>query len=871
MVPLTNYNSYEKIFHSFFRQGEVTEIRAFGLTGKGPWEGWTKSTVSGYFNDPDKFAKAAESLDKLKKATGIYFVLNPVNPALLARGTNRLIVPKNTTTDEQAVCHRWLLIDIDPESPAGISSTDKKVTLAKDRLNKIISFLQKEGFPEPVRCFSGNGAHALYRLSDLSNSQETTELKAQALQALHHKFSGNGIIVDRKVFNPARITKLYGTYARKGDNMPDRPHRQSFIEHIPDPLQTVSLEQLEWLASLAPKEETTSPVQLRLKPSNNSLGRMDVQAYLSHYGIETVKTKQQAGATFYCLKHCVFDPEHAHNDSAIVQDNDGMLTYQCFHNSCEGRTWKEARQVISGDDSLAQFCDGYNPEKAITYEPACVRFTNKPEDQGPWEKPVSLKESRAPELKPDLLPGILGEITRAVSIATETPLELAAGLILPVLGTACQGKFIVQVKRGYTEPINLWIIVALDPANRKSSVLIKMTKPLSEWERQKRKEFEPIIREAKSVWQNQQARLKSLRGKYGKAKPDELKGIEAEILEIENEIVEVPNQPQVWSQDVTTERLGSLMAGHDERMSILSAEGGIFDIIGGRYSNGIPNLDLYLQSHSGDPVKVDRGSREPVYLERPALSLGLSPQPEVLRGLVDKPGFRGRGLLARFLYLLPRTNLGYRELESEPVSEDVENEYCNLVCSLLDIEQAEDEQGKKIPYILKISNKSYQEWLDFARVVEKDLREGGRFEYITDWAGKLPGAAARIAGLLHCAENPYQPWAEDISLETMQRALELASIFSSHALIAFDMMGADKALEQARKIWRWIERGNYRAFTKRDCFRALQGSFHRAQNMDEPLKVLQERNYIQEIKQQASSGGRPSKKYYVNPEITKEW
>ena len=342
------------------------------MTGKGPWSGWAKGTVSGYFDNPVEFAKAAESLDKLKKASGIYFVLNPVNSTLLARAANRLIVPKNTTTDEQVVCHRWLLIDIDPDSPSGISCTDKEVELAKDRLDKIISFLQKEGFPEPVKCFSGNGVHALYRLSDMSDSQEITELKRSVLQVLNHKFGGDGITVDQKVFNPSRITKLYGTWARKGDNMPDRPHRQSFIEHIPEPLQTVSLEQLEWLASLTPKKEVHRPAQTGTLAVNSSLGKMDVEAYLSHYGIETVKTKQQTGATLYCLKHCVFDPEHGHNESAIVQDDEGKLLYQCFHNSCQGRTWHDARQVISGDDSLAQFCDGYDPEKVNKYEPAGV-------------------------------------------------------------------------------------------------------------------------------------------------------------------------------------------------------------------------------------------------------------------------------------------------------------------------------------------------------------------------------------------------------------------------------------------------------------------------------------------------------------------
>lgn len=863
MVQPANNNSYEKIFQTFFRQGEVTEIRALGLTGKGPWEDWAKGTVSGYFDDPGEFAKAAESLDKLKKATGIYFVLSPVEPTLLARANNRLIVPKNTTTDEHALFHRWLLIDTDPTRPSGISATNEDIELANDCYEGLVDFLTAQGWPEPIKAFSGNGYHVLYKLPNMPNNQKITELKKKALQALQRKFGSKAVDIDLKVFNPSRITKLYGTWARKGDSIPDRPHRQSFIEHIPEPLQAVSLEQLKCLTSLAPKEEGQRPVEVETRAVNSSLGRVDVQAYLGHYGIEIVKTKQKAGAMLYCLKHCVFDPGHAQNESAIVQDDEGKLLYQCFHNSCQGRTWNEARQVISGNAGLSQFCDGYNPERANKYEPSGGKLINA------WEEPVSLEETTAPELKSDLLPGILGEITKAVSIGTETPLELAAGLILPVLGTACQGKFIVQVKPGYTEPVNIWVIVALDPANRKSPVLMKMTKPLSEWERRKCKELEPIIREAKSLWQNQQARIKSLRGKYGKAKPDELKAIEAEILEIENDLVKIPNQPQIWSQDVTTERLGSLMAEHDEKMSILSTEGGIFDIIGGRYSNSIPNLDLYLQSFSSDSVKVDRGSREPVYLKCPALSLGLSPQPEVLRGLVDKPGFRGRGLLARFLYLLPKSNLGYRKLESEPISEDIENEYCNLVYSLLDIEQTEDAQGKKIPYILKLSNKSYQEWLEFARVVEKDLREGGRFEYITDWAGKLPGAAARIAGLLHCAENPYQSWVEDISLETMQRALELASIFSSHALIAFDMMGADKALEQARKVWHWIERNRQESFSKRDCFNALQGTFHKVVNMDEALKVLQERNYIQEIQQK--TGGRPSIKYNVNPELIMRW
>lgn len=487
-----------------------------------------------------------------------------------------------------------------------------------------------------------------------------------------------------------------------------------------------------------------------------------------------------------------------------------------------------------------------------------------------WEKPISLKENNSPQLDPEILTGIVGDMARAVSNETETPFELSAGLILAVLGTACQGKFVVKIKPGYQEPVNIWTVTALDPANRKSSVLMKITDPLSKWESLKHSELEPWIKEATSKLQNQLSRIKSLRAQYGKAQQNDLKTIENEILDIENNLVQVPIYPKLWAQDVTPEYLGTLLNNHGEVMSIISAEGGIFDIIGGRYSNGIANLDLFLQGHSGDPVRVDRGSREPVFLNSPALTLGLSPQPEVLRGLADKPGFRGKGLLARFLYLLPKSNLGHRSLESEPAPEHVEKSYQSLIHTLLDIEQPEDEHGNKQPYILQLSNPAYQEWLEFARVVEVELKEGGRFEYITDWAGKLPGAAARIAGLLHCAKNSNQPWSKDIEIETMGKALEIASVFASHALIAFDMMGADKALEQAKKVWRWIERDKQGSFTKRDCFNALKGTFHRVVNIEEPLKVLIERNHIRELPKRKIVG-KPSIKYAVNPEILKGW
>ncbi len=103
----------------------------------------------------------------------------------------------------------------------------------------------------------------------------------------------------------------------------------------------------------------------KAKPMNRgNLGTLDVGAYLNHYGREHF-VKPQGELTLYCLKECVFDHSHGPNDASIVQSSSQpYLTYQCFHDTCKaaGRTWKDARVVISGDDSLAPFCSGYDPE-----------------------------------------------------------------------------------------------------------------------------------------------------------------------------------------------------------------------------------------------------------------------------------------------------------------------------------------------------------------------------------------------------------------------------------------------------------------------------------------------------------------------------
>jgi hypothetical protein len=211
-----------------------------------------KCTTAGYFDDWRKLATAALNYDGW--CAGVYFTLNEINPALLARANNRAVeYIKQTTADADVIRRRFLPFDFDPVRPAGIPSTDAEHRAALDRAQDCHMWLASQGWPSPVYADSGNGAHLLYDL-DLPNDPATTRLIEQCLRALEGLFSDGRVGVDTSVSNAARIWKLYGTRSRKGDGTRDRPHRTSGIVTVPEVRVVVPRDLLEGLAVMAPPE-----------------------------------------------------------------------------------------------------------------------------------------------------------------------------------------------------------------------------------------------------------------------------------------------------------------------------------------------------------------------------------------------------------------------------------------------------------------------------------------------------------------------------------------------------------------------------------------------------------------------------------------
>jgi hypothetical protein len=337
--------------------GAVFEVRALDAQLYGNRR---TGTVSGYFDNAD--ACLAE-LEKLTTAKGVYFTLNPVNAALLARRANRLdYAEKNATTNDQHILQcRWLLLDVDADRPSGISASDSEKKAAHKKALEIYEYLKGRGWPLPMAADSGNGYHLLYRIDLPCNDGKVLE---QVLTALADRFDGDGVKLDRSVHNQARIARLYGTLAAKGDNTKERPQRLSKILKAPESLEVASAEKLR---ALVDELKPADPPQGERRAAHNAW--FDVDAFLTRYGIAVAERIIEADGTIKRrLERCPFNPDHETPDAAVFQMPDGKLGFRCLHNSCTGKHWKDFRRH-------------FEPEKIKN------KTTGENDDEG--EKPAS--------------------------------------------------------------------------------------------------------------------------------------------------------------------------------------------------------------------------------------------------------------------------------------------------------------------------------------------------------------------------------------------------------------------------------------------------------------------------------------------------
>ena len=480
-----------------------------------------------------------------------------------------------------------------------------------------------------------------------------------------------------------------------------------------------------------------------------------------------------------------------------------------------------------------------------------------------------LDDQCGPEFPLETLPPVLRNYVKEVSLSYQVPRDLPASLVLAVCATAIGKQYNVQINPDWTEPCNIFVGIAMPPASRKSPVFKAVMAPIEEAEQREWDKNKDIIKESNNKRAITEKKIKKATSEIIKANDsDEEKEIYERIEQLQNELPNKIKPLRLIADDVTPEKMTSLLAENNGRLSVMSAEGGIFDTIGGRYSNNAPNIDVLLKGHAGDMIRVDRMGRDSEIIYNPALTLGLTFQPSIIQNILKQPSFRGKGLLGRFLYVMPNNLIGYRDIDTAAINPAIKVAYLNsirnLIANLIDFENSNQKESLSI----NLSNDARHVFRQYQSTQEKHLRPGGCLSDISDWGGKLSGTVARLMGILHIVKYGSEAENHYIDEQTALNATILGNYYTSHARIAFNLMGSDEKMNHAHKIINWMIEKEKSSASARDIHQSLRGTFKSMNDLRPILELLRSNNYLSIISQQNDKAGRnPSPIFHLHPDL----
>src|SRR5918995_3739436 len=431
------------------------------------------ATFSGYFDDHQKLVKAAAKYDE--RGHDVYFTLNKLPEEIAYRRYNRVDRMKGrdaTTSDKDVERRTYLFIDADCERVSGISSTDEEKRKSREKALEIRDHLRGQGWSDPIVCDSGNGYHLLYRV-DLPNDQASLDLIAGVLEALDFKFSDEAVKVDTTTKNAARITKFYGTVAKKGDDLPQRPHRPSKILKVPDELAPVSRDLLQKASDSKPEE----PQGFRVYPGGKGYREFDVSEWIARHGIRVKREGPwKNGGYRWILEACPWNG-HTDNSAYLVRQPGGAIAAGCQHDSCEGYTWRDLREhyepgAYNRKDCSEEKAGGDNNDNSDN------KFQDLADLPDPEEFPISA------------LPITLRQFGREAAASVGCPVDYIGLSTLAAVSAAIGDTRRSVKKRDWTEGAAIFGMIVGGPASKKTPAMNLALRPVRERQMALKTEYE---------------------------------------------------------------------------------------------------------------------------------------------------------------------------------------------------------------------------------------------------------------------------------------------------------------------------------------------------------------------------------------------
>lgn len=457
---------------------------------------------------------------------------------------------------------------------------------------------------------------------------------------------------------------------------------------------------------------------------------------------------------------------------------------------------------------------------------------------------------------PAWIHNMIHEVADDLQVAPDLPAMLALG----ALSAITAGKAEVQIRNTWSETTNLYLVVALAPGAGKSPAFKAMIGPLETHQTELRRNAEPRIARIE-----QERRILDTQMKRAEQKGDIHEA--QHLLDRLNQLP-TPTRPRLIVDDATPEALVARLHEQNGRLALMSSEGGLFDMITGRYTDKV-NLDPYLQAWSGDTINVDRMGRPSLTIDKPLLTITLTVQPTIIERLATRPELAGRGLTARFMYAIPPDNVGHRQLNKpERTTSKTRAEYATRLTDL-----AQQLHSWELPGRTRLDPTATLTFTNWRQTIEDRRRPTRDLYGMREWTTKLESSVARTATILHLADG--HPTSLPIDNPTILRAIEIGNYWIDHARAVHGTWGASQVQADALAIWNWITAHQLTEPLERDIWRHLRRRFDETRTrMDNAINYLTESGWVRRL--YVTSPGdttvtrkpKPSKGLQVRPDKT---
>lgn len=493
---------------------------------------------------------------------------------------------------------------------------------------------------------------------------------------------------------------------------------------------------------------------------------------------------------------------------------------------------------------------------------------------GPWERPIPLEpEVRPPVFPLDVLSPPLAEFAGKLAAAVGAPIDLAAAAVLGAIAIAIAGKARVKITTGWYLPLNLFIVTVAQSGLGKSPILHAVLAPHRAFELEIRQRTGGAVAKALAERSRVILRVGAINRQLAEGRVRDGEKLKAERDQLVEELTNspIPAVERLIADNVTPERLATILGEQRGRMAIAGAEGDIVDILGGLYNRGRSNAGNVLRAWGGDVIDVERVNRPRDEVLAPALTLLLGVQPTVLRELMKNGELVERGLAARILFSVPPTPIGPRRRSVQGVPEQVTDEYRAVMNRLLGVAFVGTSSPDADATTLGLATDALQLWEAFRAKVDEDACNPGLSEAVVAWRRKLADQVARLAALLQLVKDtPPDLGTVVVGLDAMQRAISLGEYFCDHATAAFGVRALDSDGMHAGKLLHWLRKVRRKEFSVRDALCALQHAFVKSSVAEAAARRLEEHGFVRGLPPDPAalrSGRPPSPRFEVHPDV----